>query len=146
MSKITDNSSELSFHQLTSTSTVLQFPLFQRPYVWTNRQFDRLCSEIESIADGHDVSRFLGAVISVTRPNNPSQPTPNEIVDGQQRLTTLYLFLLAAAQVAAREGKAEYARGLISTNIVVYIVTFRKNLNPLIFQELKNWLKSSGTT
>ncbi|MBA7672445.1 hypothetical protein ES703_80622 [subsurface metagenome] len=47
------------------------------------------------------------------------EPTPHEIVDGQQRLTTLYLFLLAAAQVAAREGHTEYARGLISTNLIV---------------------------
>ncbi len=119
MAKITDNSDELSFHQLTSTSSVLLIPLFQRAYVWTQKQLDRMISEIEAITGGQDTSRFLGAVIAVTRPTNPSQPTPHEIVDGQQRLTTLYLFLLAAAQVAAREGKTEYARGLISTNLVV---------------------------
>lgn len=78
-----------------------------------------MVSEIDAIADKEDTSRFLGAVIVVTRPTNPSQPTPYEIVDGQQRLTTLYLFLLAAAQVAARKGKSDYARGLISTNLIV---------------------------
>ena len=119
MGKITDNSNELSFHQLTSTSSMLLVPLFQRPYVWTQKQLDRMISEIESIADKKDNSRFLGAVIAVTRPTNPSQPTPHEIVDGQQRLTTLYLFLLAASQIAAREGQTEYARGLISTNLIV---------------------------
>jgi len=75
--------------------------------------------EIEAIVEEEDVSRFLGAVIAVTRPTNPSQPIPHEIVDGQQRLITMYLFLLAAAQVAAREGKTDYARGLISTNLMV---------------------------
>ena len=119
MAKITDNSNELSFHQLTSTSTVLHIPLFQRPYVWTQRQLDRMISEIEAITEEQDNSRFLGAVIAVQRPTNPSQPTPHEIVDGQQRLTTLYLFLLAAAQVAARQGKSDYARGLVSTNLIV---------------------------
>lgn len=119
MGKITDNSSELTFHQLTSTSAMLLIPLFQRPYVWTKKQLDRMIREIEAIAEEEDVSRFLGAVIAVTRPTNPSQPTPHEIVDGQQRLTTMYLFLLAAAQVAARQGRADYARGLISTNLIV---------------------------
>ena len=119
MAKITDNSNELSFHQLTSTSSMLIIPLFQRSYVWTKKQLDRMIREIEAIADEEDVSRFLGAVIAVTRPTNPSQPTPYEVVDGQQRLTTLYLFLLAFAQVAAKEGKTDYARGLISTNLIV---------------------------
>lgn len=119
MGKITDNSNELSFHQLTSTSSMLFIPLFQRPYVWTKKQLGRMTREIEAIVEEEDVSRFLGAIIAVTRPTNPSQPIPYEIVDGQQRLITMYLFLLAAAQVAAREGKTDYARGLISTNLIV---------------------------
>nr|WP_314577696.1 DUF262 domain-containing protein [uncultured Pseudomonas sp.] len=119
MAKITDNSNELSFHQLTSTSSILLIPLFQRPYVWGARQLQRMILEVEAICNDEDSSRFLGAIIAVTRPVNPSQPTPHEIVDGQQRLTTLYLFLLAASQVAAREGRSDYARGLISTNLIV---------------------------
>jgi len=119
MAKITDNSDELTFHQLTSQSASLIIPLFQRPYVWSQKQLRRMTNEIESIVDEKDQSRFLGAIIAVTRPVNPSQPTPYEVVDGQQRLTTLYLFLLAAAQIAAREGKSEYARGLIGTNLIV---------------------------
>lgn len=119
MFRITDNTDELSFHQLTSRSATLSIPIFQRPYVWTKRQFDRMCREIESIVDNRDQSRFLGAVVAVTRPTNPSQPTPYEIVDGQQRLTTLYLILLGIAQIAAREGRGEFARGLIGTNLIV---------------------------
>lgn len=119
MGKITDNSNELSFHGLSSTNSMLLIPLFQRPYVWGAKQLDRMISEIAAITSEEDNSRFLGAIIAVTRPTNPSQPTPHEIVDGQQRLTTMYLFLVAAAQVAAREGESEYARGLISTNLIV---------------------------
>lgn len=119
MAKVTDNSDELTFHQLTSTSSVLMIPLFQRAYIWTQKQLDRMIKELEAITSEQDKSRFLGAVIAVTRPTNPSKPIPHEIVDGQQRLTTLYLFLLAAAYVAGREGKSEYARGLVSTNLIV---------------------------
>lgn len=153
MAKITDNSNELSFHQLTSTSSVLLIPLFQRAYVWTQKQFDRMTSEIEAIESGQDASRFLGAVIAVTRPTNPSQPTPHEIVDGQQRLTTLYMFLVAAAHVAAREGRNEYARGLISTNLIVdwaQDIPVNTKLQPSIadrgqFQEIFARLSGAGT-
>ena len=110
MQKITDNSDELSFHQLTSTSSVLRIPLFQRPYVWTKKQLERMLSEVEAIANEEDVSRFLGAIIAVTRPTNPSQPTPHEIVDGQQRLTTLFLLHW---YIANKEGKYEDYRRLL---------------------------------
>ena len=153
MGKITDNSNELSFHQLTSTSSMLIVPLFQRPYVWTKKQLDRMIREIEAIADGEDISRFLGAIIAVTRPTNPSQPTPHEIVDGQQRLTTMYLFLLAAAQVAARKNKSDYARGLISTNLIVdwaQELSSNTKLQPSIsdrsqFVELFNKVSQTGS-
>jgi hypothetical protein len=153
MAKITDNSNELSFHQLTSTSSVLLIPLFQRPYVWTPKQLDRMISEIESITNEEDTSRFLGAIIAVTRPTNPAEPTPHEIVDGQQRLTTLYLFLLAAAHVAAREGQTEYARGLISTNLIVdwaQELPVNTKLQPSIadrgqFREIFNRVSGAGS-
>lgn len=119
MTKITDNTDELSFHQLTSTSSVLLIPIFQRAYVWAQKQLDRMLREIDNITSGKETTRFLGSVIAVSRVTNPSQPTPREIVDGQQRLTTLYLFLLGASYVAARMGKDDYARGLISTNLIV---------------------------
>lgn len=117
--KITDNSSENTFHQLTSQAATLVMPLFQRRYVWTNRQLNRMFEEIESVVEQEAHSRFLGAVIAVRRVTNPSQPDPYEIVDGQQRLTTLYLILLAAAQLAAKNGNISYAKGLIGTNLFV---------------------------
>ena len=117
--KITDNSSENTFHQLTSQSATLVMPLFQRRYVWTQGQLDRMFAEIDWVVEGEARSRFLGAVIAVRRVTNPSQPDPYEIVDGQQRLTTLYLILLAAAQLAAKTGHVDYARGLLGTNLFV---------------------------
>lgn len=92
MEKITDNSDENTFHQLTSQSATLVMPLFQRRYVWSKRELTRMFEEIQSVVEHENASRFLGAVIAVRRVTNPSQPDPYEVVDGQQRLTTLYLF------------------------------------------------------
>lgn len=100
--KVTDNTHEMSFHELFSQSNKILIPLFQREYVWKDKQFKRLVEEIDIVVEGEDENRFLGAVIAVRKDANPASPQPYEIVDGQQRLTTLYLFVLAAAATAAK--------------------------------------------
>lgn len=117
--KVTDNTHEMSFHELMSQTAQLRVPLFQRPYVWTDKQFDRMTRELDSIIEGEDTNRFLGAIIAVRRNTNPAAPQSFEIVDGQQRLTTLYLFMMAAAQVAAKNTDVEYATGLINSNLFI---------------------------
>lgn len=118
-SKVTDNTHEMSFHELFSQTTQIKIPLFQREYVWTEKQFNRMVEEIDVIINGEDTNRFLGAIIAVRRNANPAEPQPYEIVDGQQRLSTLYLFVLAAAYVAARNKHDDYARGIINTNLII---------------------------
>lgn len=118
-SKVTDNTHEMSFHELFSQPAQIRIPLFQREYVWTDKQLRRLIEEIDIIVDGADTNRFLGAVIAVKRESNPATPQPYEIVDGQQRLTTLYLLMLAAAYVAAKSGEIDYAFGVINSNLII---------------------------
>lgn len=117
--KVTDNTNEMSFHELFSQSTQVRIPLFQREYVWNDKQLRRLIEELDIVVEGEDTNRFLGAVIAVRREANPAAPQPYEIVDGQQRLTTLYIFMLAAAYVAAKSGDADYATGLINSNLAI---------------------------
>lgn len=117
--KVTDNTHEMSFHDLFVQNHQIQIPLFQREYVWTNRQWKRMVEELEIIVNGEDSNRFLGAVIAVRREANPSMPQPFEIVDGQQRLSTLYLFMMAATWVAAKNNHDDYARGLIRKYLII---------------------------
>jgi uncharacterized protein with ParB-like and HNH nuclease domain len=117
--KVTDNTHEMSFHELFSQATQVTIPLFQREYVWTEKQLKRMVEEIDVILNGEDTNRFLGAVIAVRRNANPAEPQPYEIVDGQQRLSTLYLFVLAAASVAAKNNHNDYAKAIIITNLII---------------------------
>jgi hypothetical protein len=77
-----------------------------------------MTKELLSIVEGEDENRFLGAVISVRRFSNPAEPDFYEIVDGQQRLATLFLFVVAGALVAAKTGDTDYAMGLAHTNLI----------------------------
>ncbi len=40
--KVTDNTHEMSFHELFSQATQVTIPLFQREYVWTEKQLKRM--------------------------------------------------------------------------------------------------------
>ena len=118
--KVTDNLNEMCFHDLFNPDHQIQIPLFQREYVWSDRQWRRMAEELDIIVNGEDSNRFLGAVIAVRREANPAMPQPFEIVDGQQRLSTLYLFVMAAIFVAAKNGDDEYARGLIQKYAIIH--------------------------
>ena len=117
--KVTDSTDEICFDDLSRGDDVIQIPLFQREYVWTRRQFDRLLEDIALVDDAEGDTQFLGAVVAIEQSAAPGQLRHYEIVDGQQRLTTLYLLVAAAASVAARHNHLEYASRLITTVLLV---------------------------
>lgn len=134
--KMTDNSDELSYNDLFVQSMQLQIPVFQREYRWGNREFKRMMEEINSIIEGKDDTRFLGAIIAVKRSSNPSKPQSFEIVDGQQRLTTLYLIILGSAYVLAINTYIEDANGII--NKYIYNDWYEKGVNTKLLPSFKD--------
>lgn len=60
-------------------------PLYQRAYAWEDKQLIQLIEDISDVSD--DANYYIGALI-VSRQGNRF-----EVVDGQQRLTSLYLLL-----------------------------------------------------
>ena len=61
--KVTDNTHEISFHELFSQATQVTIPIFQREYVWTEKQLKRIMEEIDMILNREDTNINLGAVI-----------------------------------------------------------------------------------
>lgn len=89
--------------KLFQTQCRLVVPLYQRPYVWTEEfQWEPLWSDIRRLAEKLVVDReprphFLGAVVVDVDPKPIGYLTCHVVVDGQQRLTTVQLFLEALA-------------------------------------------------
>lgn len=81
----------------------LTIPCYQRPYVWPGDAVEELLEQIiqasEPDADGQPVQAhyFIGTVLSsVVPPNaNPAASMTYELIDGQQRMTTLMILALA---------------------------------------------------
>ena len=87
-----------NFSQLLSTNEVFVVPDFQRNYSWEIKQVDDLFDDITKTAQLQD-SHFLGSLILLRSKTSGGVP-PVEIVDGQQRLTTLFLLIAAIRDVA----------------------------------------------
>lgn len=67
-----------------------RIPSYQRPYAWTIDQVSELLDDVSTAAAGSgDISElapyFLGSIVLIKNPQKPMA----EVVDGQQRLTTL---------------------------------------------------------
>ncbi|WP_025117921.1 DUF262 domain-containing protein [Bacillus sp. H1m] len=61
-------------------------PIYQRNYAWTEMQIEQLIEDINSSIDDLNKNYFLGNLIVNQTDNNVY-----EVIDGQQRLTTLFL-------------------------------------------------------
>lgn len=91
-----------------------QVPLFQRPYVWDRENnWEPLWDDIQSLLDKHlrranIHPHFLGAVVLEQLPNSAGSIEARQVIDGQQRFTTLQLFLMAARDHAAAHGSTKY--------------------------------------
>ncbi len=80
-------------------------PLFQRPYVWqAGANWLPMWEAIETVSTGR-LNRaglrpyFLGAIVLDQLPNSIGTVETRQIIDGQQRLTTLQIILAAARDV-----------------------------------------------
>jgi hypothetical protein len=75
-------------------------PVFQRYYVWGKKEWQGLAEDLETT--DQEVGQFLGAIVlkDLGRQSGPTSPTTYLLIDGQQRLTTLYLLFLALAKEA----------------------------------------------
>lgn len=69
-------------------SEIYVIPLLQRPYSWDTKQVDKLWNDILE----NDHYYYIGNIVAISSQGTAGK---DQIVDGQQRLTTLSLFLIA---------------------------------------------------
>jgi hypothetical protein len=93
-----------------------EIPLFQRPYVWNEEdQWAPLWDDVVRVAESYVAAKeagtvplishhFLGAIVYESMPPVVGDVTRHNVIDGQQRMTTLQLLLHAACHVLLEQG------------------------------------------
>lgn len=101
-------------------------PEYQRPYSWTNEQIDTLFRDIWEFTSNNggtenDGTYFLGSIVSYE-----NEDGEQEIIDGQQRITSLFLLL-----------RAIYTKLTITDEKSPEAINFISKIEPLIWRTNK---------
>lgn len=88
MKGIQDTSSK-TYRQLMGNGLRYEIPKFQRDYTWEQEQWDDLWQDINSLENNEENEHYMGYLVLQTSNNKNFQ-----IIDGQQRLTTLSILIL----------------------------------------------------
>lgn len=108
----------------------LVIPLFQRPYVWDEtEQWLPLWRDVRRLAElrlsdpGSTATHFLGAVVIQAQETSVGDITARNVIDGQQRLTTLQLLMDATGAALEEAGRDTLAGQLemLTHNLNLYV-------------------------
>jgi hypothetical protein len=89
------NTSNQTFRQLFGNGLTYSIPRFQRDYSWADDHWDDLWQDIQgTVKPGGEPAHYMGYLVFETKDNKAF-----EVIDGQQRLTTLSLLTLAMLKV-----------------------------------------------
>lgn len=81
-------------------------PAYQRPYAWTDDQALELFDDLHSfyLAEPEGDSYFLGSIVLIKAEGKPA----SEVIDGQQRLTTLTILLSVITSLLEGEVRSDF--------------------------------------
>jgi len=97
VSNMSFNTSNDTFRRLMGGGLSYQIPPFQRDYAWTDEQWDDLWQDILGLFNNEDDAEdthYMGYLVLQT-----SDHKQFDVIDGQQRITTITLIILAVLKV-----------------------------------------------
>ena len=90
-------------------------PVYQRNYTWKkNKQVKQLLSDIERILEGETKRHFIGTIVYIIV-NTDFIVREREVVDGQQRLVTMFLIAYALRNIAKYHDENDIANILTTS-------------------------------
>ncbi|HEY1305396.1 MAG TPA: DUF262 domain-containing protein, partial [Vicinamibacterales bacterium] len=113
-------------------------PLYQRPYVWTKDLQWRplwgdVCEKAAQVQRGEaNAPHFLGAIVTSQRQVYGNEVGAWDIIDGQQRLTTLQILLAACRDYLRETGDKRFDRDLER-------ITLNDGVRKEAFERFKVW-------
>ena len=97
--------SEKRVRSILGDDYVFQIPAYQRPYAWELEQVEALLDDLlDAMDQGDDEPYFLGSIVLIKQDRAPNC----EVVDGQQRLTTLTMLLCVLRELITSEDAQQY--------------------------------------
>jgi len=94
-------------------------PLFQRTYSWTNKEWDVLWKDLMELSETENPrSHFIGSIVNMPTVSVPEGVAKFLLIDGQQRLTTIFILLTLLRNKAREAQNHEFAEEINNTLLV----------------------------
>lgn len=91
-------------------------PLFQRSYSWKLKQWKTLWADLKQLPELEaGRQHFIGSVVMHPTNTVPTGVSKYAVIDGQQRLTTLFILLVALRDTAFNAGNTRLAERITDT-------------------------------
>ena len=108
------------YYDNSGTATTYKIPIYQRNYAWER---DEIFALIKDIHDSMVIDKpvyYIGTLVTFKRDENVF-----EVIDGQQRLTTIYIILTAMGEKLGN--RLAYSSRKTSTQTITAMSKFEKN-------------------
>lgn len=120
------NTELLCLKHVVDESYQFVIPSYQRPYVWSSINIEDLLNDIEEAFKNNEPHYFIGTTLS-----SKKDDSTYELIDGQQRTTTLMLFALACH---------DYKDSVLKEHPILIVSTFDKK--PRLHFEIREKIES----
>lgn len=100
-------------------SELYSIPSLQRPYSWDTKEVEKLWDDI---LENESSFYYIGSVVAIMGEGSVSR---DQIIDGQQRLTTLSLFLVAIRNYVINKKGKDFLE--IEDEIEEFLIKFRRS-------------------
>lgn len=111
--------SETKFQPIIEGTKQYVVPLFQRPYSWEKKEWDVLWEDLVWLCENEEpTSHFIGSIVTMPTVSVPEGVSKFLLIDGQQRLTTIFVLLALLRDVAKSKGNVDLAQEVEQTMLV----------------------------
>jgi uncharacterized protein with ParB-like and HNH nuclease domain len=94
-------------------------PLFQRSYSWDKKEWEILWSDLSDLCKTDKPrTHFIGSIVTMPTVSVPEGVTKYLLIDGQQRLTTIFILLSFLRDRAKENGDQELSEEITHTLLV----------------------------
>lgn len=110
--------SETKLQQIIEGTKQYVVPLFQRPYSWKKSEWQALWNDLVELCNTENPRpHFMGSIVTMPTTSVPEGVGKYLLIDGQQRLTTIFI-LLSALRDTAKQFEEELAAEIDNTILV----------------------------
>ncbi len=111
--------SETKFQPIIEGTKQYVVPLFQRPYSWTNKEWGVLWNDLVDLCTNDEArTHFIGSIVTMPTTSVPEGVAKYLLIDGQQRLTTIFILLTLLRDIAKADGTPDLAEEINQTMLV----------------------------